>query len=60
MVVQEQMVDAKVGSAHVPVEVFGLEIKCEHVGKQLVECASNILHRFGLDVRGGIEGSLLA
>ena len=33
------------GSAHVPVEVFGLEVRREHIGKELPQVIGNACHR---------------
>jgi len=37
--VQKKMVIVKMTSTHVPVKILGLDIECEHVGKQMPEFA---------------------
>src|ERR1017187_7884137 len=36
------MIIAEVGSAHVPVEVLGLQVECEDVCQQPTECARDL------------------
>ena len=59
VVVEEQMEITKVGPAHMPVKVFGLEIKREDVSEERIERCGNVLYRFWGDVGRGVEWSLL-
>ncbi len=42
LLVEQQMVVAEVRTAHVPVEVLGLEVDGEGIGKQRGECGRQI------------------
>ena len=47
MFIEEQMIVAEVRPAHVPVEVFGLEIKGKCIGQQGIQHTGEILDLFG-------------
>jgi hypothetical protein len=49
LLVEQQMVVAEVGSAHVPVEVLGFEVEGIDIGEQSVEDAGQILDLFGVE-----------
>src|SRR5262245_37798589 len=38
------MIGAKVGAAHVPVEVLGFEVERKGIGQQLIEGGGNLAH----------------
>jgi len=60
VVVEEQMVIAKMRAAHVPVEVFGLQVEAENIGEKCIERAGDVLHGLGAEVGGSIQRCLLA
>src|SRR5436189_6180292 len=45
LLVQQEMVIAKVIPSHVPVEVLGLEIKCKYIRQQSAKRIGNLLNR---------------
>jgi len=47
MFVEKKVVIAEMLSAHVPVEVLGLEVKSKGVGYERVQYAGKVLHVFG-------------
>jgi hypothetical protein len=49
VIVKKQVVVAKMSSAHMPMEVLGLEVKGEYVRKQGIECSCDVLDCLGLD-----------
>src|SRR5262249_15298775 len=72
LLVQQQMIIAKISSGHVPVKVLGFDIQSKNVGKQLTKVARNLLNTipaetracfwglsFGLARLGGIDCSHL-
>src|SRR5262245_56923047 len=57
LLVEEQMVGAKMRAAHVPMEILGLDVEREGVGQQGVESGGNLAHGGLAEVGGGVEGS---
>jgi hypothetical protein len=55
--VEEQMIVAEVRARHMPVEIFGLQVKRKHVGEQDIERAGNLRHGVGAQVGRRIERS---
>jgi hypothetical protein len=53
VIIQEEMVIAKVRARHMPVEVLRLQIKHKYIGKESVESSCNIHVRFMADVGVG-------
>src|ERR1700722_11900309 len=53
LLVQEQVVVAKVWTAHVPVEILRLDEQREHVSKQFAERARYLYHRISTEVASG-------
>src|SRR5580698_7713589 len=49
VLVEQKVVVAEMGSAHMPVKVLGFEIKSEGIGKQCVEHAGKILDLFAVE-----------
>jgi hypothetical protein len=51
LLIQEQVIVAKVRTRHVPMEILCLQVQCEHVREQQVERGGDLLHRLRLQVR---------
>jgi hypothetical protein len=47
LLVEEEVIVAKVWPRHVPVKVLGLEIEREHIGKEGVQRPGDVAHRIG-------------
>ena len=55
MLVEQQVIVAKVRSAHVPMEVLGLHIQSEHIGQQRVKSAADMFDSFGAQIAAGCQ-----
>src|SRR5262249_31449041 len=53
--VEEEMIVAEVRAGHMPMEIFGLQVKCKHDGKQDIERAGNLRHGVGTQVGRRVE-----
>ena len=47
MLVEKEVIVAKVRARHVPMKVLGLEIEREHVGKESIERPRDVAHGIG-------------
>ena len=52
VLIEQEMVVAKVRSAHVPMKVLGLHIKREHIGQQRIESAADVFDGFDAEIAG--------
>ncbi len=59
LLIQEQVVIAKVWAAHMPVKVLGLQVKRKHVRQGGVQCSGDILGRIPFQIRGSCQRSRL-
>src|SRR5260370_28030111 len=59
MLIEQEVVIAKVLAAHVPVEVLGLNVKCKHVGEQFTKFARDLYDRVVTEVCRDRRNSLL-
>lgn len=59
LLVEQQMIIAEMGSAHVPVKVLGLEVEREDVRQDRIHCAGNVFRGFRGKVGARRERSLL-
>jgi hypothetical protein len=55
LLVQHQMIVAKVRARHVPVEVLGLQVERQHVRQEDVERTGDVAHRIGLEIGAGLQ-----
>src|SRR6185437_7327616 len=60
VLIEEQVVIAKVRTAHVPVEVLGLEVEREDIGEDGIERAGDFADAFVIKVGRGIERGFAA
>jgi hypothetical protein len=60
LLVQHQVVVAKVRPRHVPVEVLGLQVQREGVGQQGRQATTDVAARFGAERGGRVQGRLAA
>jgi hypothetical protein len=58
--IQQQVIIAEVGTAHVPMEVLGLDVKREHIRQDAVHCRSDVPGRHSFEVGTGSKRRLPA
>ena len=44
MLVEQEMIVAKMRAGHVPMEILGLQVKRKHVGEQNIQRAGEVVH----------------
>src|SRR5271168_3667796 len=52
LIVEQEVVVAKVRPAHMPMKVLGLDIKSKSVGEQRIEGAASVFDGFGTELAG--------
>ena len=57
LLVKQQMVVTKMGTAHVPVEILGLQIKCERVRQDGIHGAGHIIRGIFRQVGWGTQAA---
>ena len=55
MLVEKEVIVAKMRPRHVPVKVLGLEVEREHVGKESIQRPRDVPHCIGLEVGRRVE-----
>ena len=55
LVIEKQMVIAKVGATHVPMKILGFQIKSEYIRQKLVQGSCDLPDRFGQNVRWSLQ-----
>ena len=59
VIVEQQVVIAEVRSAHVPMEILGLEVEGEHIGKQRVQGSGDVGDCLWSDIGWHLQGGFL-